>query len=55
MMKVLKMEAVPPENRPYVWGARALMLAIIAGFTILVVIASRRGSFSRQRSSEENI
>jgi NSS family neurotransmitter:Na+ symporter len=48
LKKVLLMESVPPENRPYVWGARALMLAIIAGFFTLVVIASKRGSFSKE-------
>jgi len=49
LKKALLMEGIPPENRPYVWGARALMLAIIAGFFALVVIASKRGSFSRER------
>jgi NSS family neurotransmitter:Na+ symporter len=53
MLKVLRMESVPPENRPYVWGARALMLAIVAGFATLVVIASRRGSFSGKGHSKE--
>jgi NSS family neurotransmitter:Na+ symporter len=49
LKKVFLMEGVPIENRPYVWGARALMLAIIAGFFALVVVASRRGSFSKER------
>ncbi len=51
MKKVLLMEGIPPENRPYVWGARALMLAIMAGFFIMVVIASKRGAFSREREN----
>ena len=55
LIKVFMMEGVSSENRPYVLGARLLMLAIVAGFTILVAIASRRGSFSGKRSSEENI
>jgi hypothetical protein len=46
---VFLMEGVPPENRPYIWGARTLMLAIIAGLFALVVIASKRGSFSKER------
>ncbi len=50
MIKVLRMEAVSPGDRPYVWGARALMLAIVAGFAILVAIASRRGGFSKERN-----
>jgi hypothetical protein len=49
------MDGVPPENRPYVLGARALMLAIMAGFTILVIVAAKRGSFSGKHSSEESI
>jgi NSS family neurotransmitter:Na+ symporter len=49
LKKVFLMEGVPPENRPYIWGARTLMLAIIAGLFALVVIASRRGSFSKER------
>jgi|WetSurMetagenome_2_1015567.scaffolds.fasta_scaffold11090_4 neurotransmitter:Na+ symporter, NSS family len=51
MIKVLRMEEVSPENRPYVWIARALMLAIFAGFAILVAIASRRGGFSKERNA----
>jgi len=51
MIKVLRMEAVSPADRPYVWGARALMLAIVAGFAILVAIASRRGGFSKERNA----
>jgi NSS family neurotransmitter:Na+ symporter len=49
LIKILRMEAVSPADRPYIWVSRALMLAIIAGFAILVAIASRRGSFSRER------
>jgi len=49
LKKVFLMEGIPPENRPYIWGARALMVAIIAGFFALVVIASKRGSFSKER------
>jgi len=42
-----------PEHRPYVWGARALMLAIIAIFFVLIAIASKRGSFKGKGFSEE--
>jgi SNF family Na+-dependent transporter len=55
MIRVFRMEGIAPENRAYVLGARALMLAIIAGFTIFVIIAARRGSFSRKGSLEENV
>jgi NSS family neurotransmitter:Na+ symporter len=51
LIKILRMETVAPADRPYIWGSRALMLAIIAGFAILIAIASRRGSFSRERNS----
>ena len=55
LIKVFRMEGVAPENRAYVIGARALMLAILAGFTIFVIIAARRGSFSKKGSLEENV
>jgi NSS family neurotransmitter:Na+ symporter len=42
-----------PEHRAYVWGARALMIAIFAGFFALVVIASKRGAFAGKGSSSE--
>lgn len=48
LKKVLLMQGVPPENRPYLWGARALMLLIFAGFFTLVVVASRRGAFAKK-------
>jgi SNF family Na+-dependent transporter len=51
MIKVLRMESVSPENRPYVWGARALMVLIFAGFAILVAIASRKGGMSKERNT----
>jgi len=51
LIKVLKMEAVLPADRPFVWGARALMLATLAGFAILVAVASRRGGLSKERNN----
>ena len=51
MIKVLKMEAVLPADRPFVWGARALMLVTLAGFAILVAVASRRGGLSKERNN----
>ena len=43
-MNVVKMTHVPPENRPYVWGARAMILALW-GVVIALVwwIWKRRG------------
>ena len=49
--RVFTMEGVPEENRPYMWGARILMLAIITGFAALVAIAARRGSFKKEREN----
>jgi NSS family neurotransmitter:Na+ symporter len=51
LIKILRMEAVSPADRPYIWGSRALMLAIVAGFAIFISIASRRGSFSKGRNN----
>ncbi|MDD4857204.1 MAG: hypothetical protein PHD74_03760, partial [Candidatus Krumholzibacteria bacterium] len=51
LIKYSRMDGVSPENRPYVLGARLLMLAIFAGFTVLVANASRRGSFSKEREN----
>jgi NSS family neurotransmitter:Na+ symporter len=51
LIKYFRMDAVPPENRPYILAARLLMLAIFTGFTVLVAIASRRGSFSSERKN----
>ncbi len=50
LVRILRMEAVAPADRPYIWGARLLMIATVAGFAIFVAIASRRGSFSKERS-----
>ena len=49
--RVFLMEGVPEEHRPYMWGARALMLVIIAGFAALVALAARRGAFAKQREN----
>jgi SNF family Na+-dependent transporter len=39
---VLLMEGVPAENRPWIWATRALMLAMVLVFCLLVQRASRR-------------
>lgn len=49
--KVFVMEGVAPEHRIYLWGARALMLVIIAAFAVLVAIASKKGSFTKKREN----
>jgi hypothetical protein len=38
--KKIFMEGVNPEDVPYVWGARVLMIAMLFGFGLLVKIAS---------------
>ncbi len=55
LIKMLRMESVAPENKPYVWLARALILLIVAGSAALVALAARRGSFDRRGESAEAV
>lgn len=38
----LLLERVEPQNQPYIWGARALMLALLIGLMVLVGIAWKK-------------
>ncbi len=38
----IRMVGVKPENVPYVWGARMMMIGILLAFTVLVKIASSK-------------
>jgi NSS family neurotransmitter:Na+ symporter len=53
LKRVFLMEGVPAANHPYLWGARALMLLIFAGFFTLVVVASKRGAFVKGDPEKE--
>jgi hypothetical protein len=48
-MGVLMMKGVPPENYPYIWFARFLLLGIGAVMILLVHIAWRKKHIIQQR------
>jgi len=49
-LDVVKMTNVPPENRPYVWGARAMILGLWAAVIVMVWLIWKR---RRPRSVED--
>lgn len=48
-LKVLRMEGVPPQNQPYIWFARFLLIGICLAMIVLVRIAWQRKHYIQHK------